>query len=69
MATEKIDMRKEKQVAMDWIKNETKKYSVTHITTEIELGIQASINKVNKSQKQMQQKQIRQLRPVNKVEQ
>lgn len=69
LATEKVDLRKEKQTAMDWIKGETKKYNVNAITQEIEMNIQSAINKVNKTQRRLQQNQNRQIRAVNKVNQ
>lgn len=39
MATEKVDLRKEKQIAVDWIKDQTKKYNINAITQEIEMNI------------------------------
>ena len=68
LATEKVNVRKEKEKAMAWIKDESKKYDQQQMLQDVEMHMQSIAVTVRREQKDMTQDELRQIARLEKLE-
>jgi len=69
LATEKVSVLKEKEKAMSWIKEETKKYDLEVLMQDLTSQIQTTVYNIKKEQKDIVQEEKRQVARLDKVDQ
>ena len=69
LATEKVDVRKEKEKALAWALNEQKKYNVGVLKNDLDNQIQTTVNNVKKEHKDIIADETRQMRRLDKIDQ
>ena len=68
-ATEKVDVRKEKEKALAWALNEQKKYDIDLLKTDLDNQIHTTVNNVKKEHKDIITDETRQVRRLDKIDQ
>jgi hypothetical protein len=51
LATEKVNVRKEKEKAITWIKDETRRYDQQILKEDINMSMQATVNNIKREQR------------------
>lgn len=69
MATEKVNILKEKEKAMAWIKDESKKYDLDVLKQDLTSQIQTTVYNIKKEQKDSINDEKRQVARLDKIDQ
>ena len=69
LATEKVNILKEKEKAMSWIKDEQKKYDLEVLMQDLTSQIQTTVYNIRKEQKDIVNDEKRQVARLDKIDQ
>lgn len=69
LATEKVNVHKEKEKALEWIAHEQKKFNTDVLKTSINSQIQITVNNIKKDQVDIMNDEQRQTRRLDRIDQ
>jgi primosomal protein N'' len=69
LATEKVNIHKEKEKALEWLAFEKKKFDIEVLRQNLTSQIQTTVNNIKKDQQDIMNEEQRQTRSLQKIDQ